>query len=89
MVYATLPVSDTKTMLIAEETAKDNELLRVMENMQNGWAAGSCPQDNLISRCETCQKYRDKQITETLTITDMPTAPWHKVGMDLFQLKGK
>lgn len=24
-----------------------------------------------------------------MTVTDMPTAPWHKVGMDVFHLKGK
>ena len=44
MVSGTLPVSDTKTMQIAEETAKDTELQRVNTNMQNGWATGSCPQ---------------------------------------------
>ena len=44
MVSGTLPVSDTKTMQIAEETAKDTELQHVITNMQNGWATGSCPQ---------------------------------------------
>lgn len=44
MVSATLPVSDTKTRQIIEETARDPELQRIMENMQNGWAAGSCSQ---------------------------------------------
>lgn len=151
MVSATLPVSDTKTKQIVEQTARDPELQRVMENMQKGWAAGSCPQfyhirgelsvvdglllkqnrivipnelrqdilqkiheghlgvekckrraretvfwpglnkdiDKLISRCETCQKYRNKQAKEPMTVTDVPTTPWHKVGMDLFHLKGK
>lgn len=45
--------------------------------------------DKLISRCDTCQKYRNKQAKEPMTVTDVPTAPWHKVGMDLFHLKGK
>lgn len=44
MVSTTLPVSDTKTKKIVDETAKDPELHHVMENMRNGWAAGSCPQ---------------------------------------------
>ena len=44
MVSATLPVSDAKTRQIIEETARDPELQHIMENMQNGWSAGSCPQ---------------------------------------------
>ncbi|KAJ8359388.1 hypothetical protein SKAU_G00159130 [Synaphobranchus kaupii] len=38
-----LQAEDTKSRQIAEETAKDTELQRVMEKMQNGWPAGSCP----------------------------------------------
>ena len=151
MVSAALPVSDKKSREVAEETAKDTELQRVMENMQNGWPVGSCPlfynirgelsvvdglllkqnrivipqqlrQDllqriheghlgvekckrrardtvywpginkdieRMISRCETCQKHRNKQPKEPMVLADVPTAPWHKVGMDLFHLKGK
>ena len=151
MVSAALPVSDKKSREVAEETAKDTELQRVMENMQNGWPVGSCPlfynirrelsvvdglllkqnrivipqqlrQDllqriheghlgvekckrrardtvywpginkdieRMISRCETCQKHRNKQPKEPMVIADVTTAPWHKVGMDLFHLKGK
>ena len=151
MVSAALPVSDKKSREVAEETAKDTELQRVMENMQNGWPVGSCPlfynirgelsvvdglllkknrivipqqlrQDllqriheghlgvekckrrardtvywpginkdieRMISRCETCQKHRNKQPKEPMVLADVTTAPWHKVGMDLFHLKGK
>lgn len=45
--------------------------------------------ESLISRCVTCQKYRNKQIKEPMVIAETPTAPWHKVGMDLFHAKGK
>lgn len=45
--------------------------------------------ERLISRCETCQKHRNKQTKEPMMLSDVPTAPWHKVGMDLFHLKGK
>ncbi|XP_030596890.1 uncharacterized protein K02A2.6-like isoform X2 [Archocentrus centrarchus] len=45
--------------------------------------------ESLISRCVTCQKYRNRQIKEPMVIAETPTAPWHKVGMDLFHAKGK
>ena len=151
MVSATLPVSDTKSRQIAEATAKDAELQHVMQNMDEGWPAGSCPQfyhvrgelstvdglllkkdrivipralrmdmlhriheghlgiekckrrardtvfwpglnkdiETLISKCETCQKHRNKQSKEPMVVAEVPTAPWHKVGMDLFHLRGK
>ena len=38
-----LPVSDTKSRQIAEATTHDNELQRVIRNMDDGWPAGSCP----------------------------------------------
>lgn len=43
MITATLPVSDTKSKQIVEETAKDAELQAMIENMHHGWARGSCP----------------------------------------------
>ena len=150
-VSAALPVSDAKTRQIIDETVKDPELQRVMENIRDGWAAGSCPQffhvrgelsvvnglllkqnriviprtlrkellqriheghlgvekckrrardtvywpglnkdiNNMTGKCETCLKYRNKQTKEPMTVTDVTTTPWHKVGMDLFHLKGK
>lgn len=45
--------------------------------------------ERVISRCETCQKHRNKQTKEPTVVAEVPTAPWHKVGMDLFHLKGK
>lgn len=45
--------------------------------------------ETLISKCETCQKYRNKQSKEPTTLADLPTSPWLKVGMDLFNLKDK
>lgn len=45
--------------------------------------------ENMIRRCETCQKYRNKQTKESMVVDETPTAPWYKVGMDLFHVKGK
>lgn len=43
----------------------------------------------MIRICDTCQKHRNKQTKEHMVVTEVSTMPWHKVGMDLFQLKGK
>lgn len=147
----TLPVSDTKSRRIAEVTSHDTELQRVIQNMDEGWPAGSCPRyyhvqgdlsfvdglllkkgrivipealrpdllnriheghlgiekckrraresvywpglnkdiEMLVSKCETCQKHQSKQTKESMVISESPAFPWHKVGMDLFHLKGK
>ncbi len=45
--------------------------------------------ETLLSKCETCQKHRNKQSKEPMMVAEVPTAPWHKVGMDLFHLRGK
>lgn len=45
--------------------------------------------ETLISECETCQKHRSKQTKEPMIAMELPTAPWQKVGMDLFNFKGK
>jgi len=45
--------------------------------------------EKLISMCDTCQKHRNKQTKEPMMVTEVSTAPWHMVGMDLFHLKGK
>lgn len=43
MVFSALPVSDLKSKQIAEATLQDAELQRVIQNMDEGWPAGSCP----------------------------------------------
>ena len=45
--------------------------------------------ENMIGKCETCNKYQSKQAREPMLIQDLPTAPWEKVGTDLFQCNGK
>ncbi|XP_023814982.1 uncharacterized protein K02A2.6-like [Oryzias latipes] len=45
--------------------------------------------ETFISKCETCQKHRSKQSKEPMVVSELPVAPWHKVGMDLFHLRGK
>lgn len=45
--------------------------------------------ENMAGKCETCKKYQSKQAREPMMIPDLPTAPWEKVGTDLFHCNGK
>uniref|UniRef100_A0A8C8DE10 Gypsy retrotransposon integrase-like protein 1 n=1 Tax=Oryzias sinensis TaxID=183150 RepID=A0A8C8DE10_9TELE len=45
--------------------------------------------ETFISKCETCQKHRSKQSKDPMVVSELAVAPWHKVGMDLFHLRGK
>lgn len=151
LISSALPVSDTKSRQIADATQRDADLQRVIQNMDEGWPAGSCSQfyhvrgdlscvdglllkkerivipralrqdilnriheghlgiekckrraresvywpglnkdiEKLISKCDTCQEHRSRQSKEPMVVMELPTSPWHKVGMDLFHLKGK
>ena len=43
----------------------------------------------LVQRCDVCQRHQYQQPKEPMLPHDKPQEPWEKVGMDLFQLKGK
>ena len=45
--------------------------------------------DEIVSRCEICQKYQPAQQKEPLIQTEIPPRPWHTVGTDLFYLRGE
>ncbi|XP_061129807.1 uncharacterized protein K02A2.6-like [Syngnathus typhle] len=45
--------------------------------------------EEMTQQCETCLKHHYKQTKEPMLIVDPPTAPWQKVGTDLFHLHGK
>jgi transposase InsO family protein len=44
--------------------------------------------NNVVSRCNVCQKYQRTQTVETLEQHELPTRPWQVVGTDLFQFDG-
>lgn len=44
MVMQSLPVSEQQLRRIAEETTTDPILLKVIQNLENGWQKGSCKQ---------------------------------------------
>ena len=44
---------------------------------------------NMVSNCSACYENRRYHQKEPLIAHEVPTAPWHKVGMDLFSFKGR
>lgn len=40
---------------------------------------------DMINKCEICNKYRNSQCKEPLLPHEVPSRPWQKVGMDLFE----
>ena len=44
---------------------------------------------DMVSNCSACLENRKYHQQEPLIADEVPTAPWHKVGMDLFSFKGR
>ena len=44
--------------------------------------------EEMVKACAVCQEYQTQQVKEPLIPHDIPTKPWTKIGMDLFELKG-
>ena len=40
---------------------------------------------DLISKCATCQTYRNNQQKEPMMATDLPNLPWELASSDLFE----
>lgn len=44
--------------------------------------------EEVINRCETCLKHRNRQQREPMNIHPIPSRPWSKVATDLFEIDG-
>ncbi|XP_062572464.1 uncharacterized protein K02A2.6-like [Saccostrea cucullata] len=44
--------------------------------------------ENLVSACATCAKYQAANPKEPMIPSELPSRPWSKIGMDLFELSG-
>ena len=53
------------------------------------WPGMSSQIEDKISRCETCQSFRNLQQAEPLINHNIPELPFSKVGIDLFQIESK
>ncbi|PIK60265.1 hypothetical protein BSL78_02827 [Apostichopus japonicus] len=49
------------------------------------WPQMNAEIEDLISKCEICNKYRNQNTKEPLMPHDVPTRPWAKIGADLFE----
>ena len=45
-------------------------------------------EDN-IAQCDSCNKYQSEQAKEPMICHEVPSRPWEKVAIDLFQLEHK
>lgn len=45
--------------------------------------------EDMIKNCDSCQRYSNRQSSKPEIWHDIPDQPWHKVGTDLFRLRGK
>lgn len=52
------------------------------------WPNMSTEITKMSENCKTCLKYRNSNVKEPLLPHEMPTYPWEKVGMDLFEFEG-
>ena len=52
------------------------------------WPGMNTDIEEVVSKCATCCKFREKLKREPL-IQDVQEHPWHKVGIDIFTLGGK
>ena len=53
------------------------------------WVGISSDLDKWIKACDFCQVNRRKQRSEPLKPTPLPSRPWEKIGLDLFEFEGK
>ena len=45
--------------------------------------------EDYIAKCSTCNTYQSEQAKEPMISHHIPTRPWEKVGMDLFELNNR
>ena len=45
--------------------------------------------EDVVARCQVCQNFRNKQHAEPMICHNIPTTPYQKVGIDLFQIQDR
>ena len=53
------------------------------------WPGFSAEIKQMIETCETCRKFETSPQKEPLASHDVPSRPWEKIGVDIFELNGK
>lgn len=52
------------------------------------WPSMNAEIEDIVSKCETCQEYQNRQPREPLLAHESGRSPFEKVGADLFSLRG-
>ena len=53
------------------------------------WPGMNKKVEDYIAKCSTCNSYQSEQAKEPMISHHIPTRPWEKVGMDLFELNNR
>ena len=53
------------------------------------WPGMSAEIRQLVAQCETCAKFSTSQQKETLKTHELPSRPWQKIAVDLFECKSQ
>ena len=53
------------------------------------WPGMNKKVEDYIAKCSTCNSYQSEQAKEPMLSHHIPTRPWEKVGMDLFELNNR
>ena len=53
------------------------------------WPGMNKKVEDYIAKCSTCNSYQTEQAKEPIISNHIPTRPWEKVGMDLFELNNR
>lgn len=53
------------------------------------WSGMNQAVEDYIAQCDTCNKYQSEQAKEPMICHEVPSRPWEKVAIDLFQLEHK
>lgn len=77
-----------KLKLLIHEGHLGMEKCKLRARQSFYWPQMNSEIEDMISKCESCQIYKNKQQREPLKPHEMSRVPFEKVGMDLFSLKG-
>ena len=53
------------------------------------WPGMNAAVDEEVAQCSVCLEGRNQQTKEPMTVHPIPTRPWSKVGVDIFELEGR
>ena len=99
-----LNISSEKLIEFKKELNNDKQLRDLKNVLLNGWPIEKTKArartlvywarinediENLVNRCETCQKFKNLKVKAPMLSHTIPSLPFQKIGIDLFELDSK